>query len=215
MTVRLFSFLIAFLISLAAIGQVYDPVKWSFDYKLDGDEHAILNFTADIEEHWHVYATKLESDMGPIPTEIVFAEIDGATLDGQLIEPTPKKEYDPNFDMELSWFEGTVTLSQRVKLTSPMARITGELTYMTCDDTKCLPPEYLDFQFDIEAAIKPGSQPIEPAEGLAPESDVDATSDESAVYNPVSWRFETAKKDGSTLTLKAIASIDEHWHVYS
>ncbi|MEX2597970.1 MAG: cytochrome c biogenesis protein CcdA, partial [Salibacteraceae bacterium] len=59
------------------------------------------------------------------------------------------------------------------------------------------------------------SQPREPAEGLAPESDVDANSDESAVYNPVSWRFETAKKDGSTLTLRAIASIDEHWHVYS
>ena len=81
---------LATLILLAVVysgsAQIYNPVKWSFGYRLDGDEHAVLEFTATIEEGWHVYATKLESDMGPIPTEIVFGEIKGAGLD-----PLPKK----------------------------------------------------------------------------------------------------------------------------
>ena len=157
MKLRFLTFLVILLSALSSIGQVYNPVKWSFDYSLEGDEHAILKFTANIEQGWHVYATQLESDMGPIPTEIVFGDINGAELVGKIKEPKPHKEYDPNFEMELSWFETKVTISQKVKLTAPMATVKGELTYMTCDDTKCLPPEYIDFNFEIEAALKPNT----------------------------------------------------------
>ena len=61
--------------------------------------------------------------------------------------------------MELLWFENQVTIEQRIKLTADFAKVTGELTYMTCDDSKCLPPEYLDFEFYIEAPIKPSAKP--------------------------------------------------------
>jgi thiol:disulfide interchange protein DsbD len=210
------------IIGFQATAQVYDPVKWNFSHRLDGDEHAILEFTATIEDGWHVYATKLESDMGPIPTEVIFSELKGAELVNGIVEPKAHKEYDPNFDMELSWFEKKVTLTQKVKLTSAMATVTGELTYMTCDDTKCLPPEYIDFTFNIEKALPPGagasaeSAPSQAEETAATkEESTEMASETSEVYQPVSWRFETEDKGEGLITVRAIATIDEHWHVYS
>ena len=231
MKLRFLTFLVILLSALSSIGQVYNPVKWSFDYSLEGDEHAILKFTANIEQGWHVYATQLESDMGPIPTEIVFGDINGAELVGKIKEPKPHKEYDPNFEMELSWFETKVTISQKVKLTAPMATVKGELTYMTCDDTKCLPPEYIDFNFEIEAALKPNTAatPIakSPAETKIPTSELEPTATDqndvfdnsaernSEILDPVDWTISLKKKDEEVFTIVATATIEEHWHVYS
>lgn len=224
-SITLLSFL---LVVVQGFAQIYNPVKWTFDHKLDGDEHAVLSFTAVIDEGWHVYATKLESDMGPIPTEIVFDKVEGATLVGGIQEPNPHKEYDPNFDMELSWFDTKVTLTQKVKLTAPFAKVTGELTYMTCDDSKCLPPEYLDFEFDIEAALKPGKAPKEEAPAaievstitvngadLGLEEGDEVETEEPKIYDPVSWSFSSRQNENGTVTIIATAEIEEHWHVYS
>ncbi len=215
------------LVGFHSNAQVFDPVKWSYDYVLDGDEHAILKFSATIEPGWHVYATKLEGE-GPIPTAFDFMKLEGATLEGGIIEPPAHKEYDPNFDMELSWYETAVTFQQRVKLTESMAKVGGELTYMTCDDTKCLPPEYLEFEFDIEAAVKPQGKPApkqeeetEPETSAAVDTEsasaeeTEIAGDAPEIYNPVTWRFEATKKSEDTYTIKAIATIDDEWHVYS
>jgi thiol:disulfide interchange protein DsbD len=216
-------FISLFSISLLT-GQVYDPVKWEFSYKLDGDDHALLQFTAAIEKGWHVYSTTIEDGVGPIPTFIDFKTLTGAELEGGIIEPTPHKDYDPNFDMELLWFEDKVTLEQRVKLSDQFANVSGELTFMTCDDSKCLPPEYLDFSIDIEAAIKPGGRP-EPMsmentsedepQKIEPEpsekKDVEASS---GILNPVTWEFETQSAN-DIVTITAAAQIEEGWHVYS
>jgi len=220
-----FLFLTLFLTN-QLFAQVYNPVKWSFSHVLDGDEHAILNFTATIEDGWHVYSTTIEDGIGPIPTYFDFKSISGAELVGGIVEPKPHKEFDPNFEMELLWFEGKTTLKQRVKLTEPFAKISGELTYMTCDDSKCLPPEYLDFAFDIEAAIKPVGRP-NPATEAAPsadktqeESDEDASAEKESqeenngILDPASWEFSTTV-DGDIITLNATGSIDEGWHIYS
>lgn len=221
MMLRTLATFILLFASLASSAQIYNPVKWEFGYRLDGDEHAVLEFTATIEKGWHVYATKLESDMGPIPTEIIFGDISGAELEGGIIEPKAHKEFDPNFDMELSWFADKATLSQRVKLTSAMASVSGELTYMTCDDSKCLPPEYLDFTIDIEAAIKPGgeqsleTETTEAVETENREGEPEIAGDEPEIFQPVSWEFSSRKNDDGTFTIIATASIDEHWHVYS
>ncbi|HAW21137.1 MAG TPA: hypothetical protein DCX14_13235 [Flavobacteriales bacterium] len=210
-----FLLIIASLFQVSA--QVYNPVEWTFDYKLDGDEHALLQFHATIEKGWHVYSTTIEDGIGPVPTSFDFQSLEGATLDGGIIEPEAHKDYDPNFDMELLWFENSATLQQRVKLTAGMAAIKGELTYMTCDDSKCLPPDYLEFSFDIEAAIKPGNTSSEVEAIEAPEATTEAAPEEeqNEIHNPVTWSFSSAKNENGEITVRATAAIAEGWHVYS
>ncbi|MEZ4720432.1 MAG: protein-disulfide reductase DsbD family protein [Flavobacteriales bacterium] len=206
--------------------QVYNPVKWSFSHQLEGNNHAILKFTAKIDAGWHVYSTTIEDGIGPIPTSFDFQSLDGAELVGGLIEPMPHKEYDPNFDMELLWFEKQVTLQQKVKLTKPFAKVKGELTYMTCDDSKCLPPEYIEFDFDIEQALKPGGETgaATPAKASNESTSNSAGKDHgeapsaaptSNIENPVKWHIAAEKQDEQTYTIRATASIAEGWHVYS
>lgn len=220
------SVLMLFLALGSAFSQIYQPVKWSYAHEMDGADHAVLQFTAKIDKGWHVYATKLESDMGPVATAFDFTKIAGAELAGGIVEPKPHKEYDPNFQMELSWFEGTVTFEQRVKLTSPRASISGELTYMTCDASKCLPPEYLEFHFDIEVPAPPagvqGDKATTEPTTAPPASDAAAAGQPasegeaaSEILEPVKWRFETENKGNGVHLVRAIATIDKGWHVYS
>lgn len=229
-------FVLIFSLLFQLNAQVYNPVSWSFSHKLDGDEHAILQFNAKIDKGWHVYSTTIEDGIGPVPTMIDFQKLEGVTLVGGIKEPKAHKDYDPNFDMELLWFEGSVTLEQRIKLTAPFSTIKGELTYMTCDDTKCLPPEYLDFTFDIEAAVKPQKSNASGQPQLPPKSenaveqkpmsktsssdskkDVDAqkTDEDSGIKTPVKWSFETEKLPNGNFMIRAHATMDEEWHVYS
>lgn len=219
------------LIAFQAVSQVYEPVKWKFDHKLVGDDKAELTFSATIEDKWHVYSTKLADDLGPVPSAVDFLEINGAELVGDLKESETHTEFDPVFQAKLTWFEHKAVIKQMVKLTAPMAKIKGELTYMTCDDSKCLPPEYLEFEFDIEAALKPASKPakedpsktanneqakIEPAKEVVEAATIEEhKKEEPEIYTPVAWSFELVEKGDGLYTLIATATIDEHWHVYS
>ncbi|MBL4652465.1 MAG: thioredoxin family protein [Flavobacteriales bacterium] len=130
--------------------QIFDPVSWTYETKDIGNNEYELIFKVKIEEGWHVYSQHLTGD-GPVPTEFIFEEnTTGYELIGKVAESeNVHNEYDPNFDMELSFFSTEATFTQKVKLTESGAKIKGELVYMTCDDTKCLPPEYIEFEFSV------------------------------------------------------------------
>ena len=49
------SFLISFLIVAPSWGQMYDPVKWSFNVDVVNENEVDLVIHADIEEGWYVY----------------------------------------------------------------------------------------------------------------------------------------------------------------
>jgi thiol:disulfide interchange protein DsbD len=136
--------------------QIYNPVKWSYSQKDLGNNEVELQFTATIESGWHLYSTTIPEG-GPIATAFDFFENENIQLVGGIFEPSTNlhKENDPNFDMVLSWFENKATFTQKVKVLAE-TQIKGELTYMVCDDSKCLPPEYKEFSFDVvkKAATK-------------------------------------------------------------
>ena len=58
-------------------------------------------------------------------------------------------EYDPNFMMELSYFDTHVDFVQEFKLKEKGAKVSGYVFFMTCDDEKCLPPEQIDFELEV------------------------------------------------------------------
>lgn len=135
---------------------IHDPVKWKFYSFITGDSEYELVMEAKVDEGWHVYAQHLESNEGPIPTSFRFDFPADVERIDSVKENQPHVEYDPNFQMNLSFFEGKVYWWQKVRTENPSAVISGSLTFMVCDSVKCLPPEDVDFSIDLsESKEKP------------------------------------------------------------
>ncbi len=141
-------FLIAGILSLQA--QILEPVTWSFSKEQVSENTWDLKFTAQIDEGWSIYGLDVAPG-GPIPTAFEFQEPEGYRLVDDIIAPPAIVKYDPNFDMELSMHsEREVTFMQTVEVVSDSpVMVTGELMFMSCDATSCLPPDYIEFAFDL------------------------------------------------------------------
>lgn len=138
------------------MAQMFDPVQWSFEVRQKpGNNQAELILKAEIEEGWHLYSQFLEED-GPIPTSFVFNENKAYRKLGKTEETTkPTLEYDPNFEMDLLYFSHQAVFTQRVEiLQEGNHTITGELEFMVCDETQCLPPKYVEFSFQVKGFAK-------------------------------------------------------------
>ncbi|MFO7978208.1 MAG: cytochrome c biogenesis protein CcdA [Bacteroidales bacterium] len=155
------------LISAMASAQILEPVQWSFSSEKIEDNRYELRFMASIDDGWSIYGTDLP-DGGPIATSIDFQEATGYQTVGELQFPAPKTKYDPNFDMELSMFSGTVTFTQVVEVTSAApVTIRGEVSFMSCDATSCLPPDYIEFTFNLEGSEDGMAAPAQPQQQQA------------------------------------------------
>lgn len=165
------------LITLAAFGQ--KPVTWSYSTKVVNDSMADLVITANIEKTWHLYSQFIPEN-GPIPTTFTFVASADYDKIKTVAEGAGHTEYDPNFDMELKYFELKAVFTQRILVKSTKDFIIkGELEFMTCDDHMCLPPEYVDMEFKVKGAKKKpkeSASAIEPVVPIATET-VDSTVD--------------------------------------
>ncbi len=185
--------------------QILDPVRWSFSKEKLEDNRYELIFTANMDEGWSVYGFELESG-GPIPTSIEFEEDEGYNLVGGLEYPEPEVKFDPNFNMDIPMLSGDITIRQVVEVvSSEPVLVMGELVFMACDDTQCLPPDYLDFSFRlsgaddeiIEEKVYEEAKPDKEEKILEPEVDITVPSDEETVAEDVFYEVEDAEREGS------------------
>lgn len=134
-------------------GQIFDPVKWTFDIKVVSNDEVDLVFNATIEPGWHLYGHYIP-DNGPVPTTFTLEESENYEISGKLIEVTKgEKKYDESFDMTLTLFSNTATFKQRIKVKSAADfSLSGFVQFMCCDDEKCLPPKDVDFELTIKGA---------------------------------------------------------------
>jgi len=100
----------------SGLGQILDPVKWSFSSEKINDGEAELNFKTTIDKGWHLYSQFIE-DGGPIPTSFHPDTSSDYKLIGTVEENGEvEKAYDPNFEMELKWFSHEVVFTQKIKI---------------------------------------------------------------------------------------------------
>jgi len=129
---------------------ILTPVKWSAESKELGNGEYEVILTAHIDDHWHIYSQVLDNDMGPLPTYFAFNPVEGVEFIGEVQEGESIREYDPNFLMDLNFFEGQPQFVQKLKLTGDAKPIIQcSVDFMTCDDEKCLPPELVEFEVDL------------------------------------------------------------------
>ena len=129
--------------------QIINPVQWNYTAKKIADKTFELHITATIGDKWHIYAQ--DAGEGPVPTTLVYAanpllKLDGTTKEVGKLE----KAFDKNFNSTLKFYSKKVDFVQIVKMKSAVATtVKGTITYMVCDDSKCLPPKDVPFNISI------------------------------------------------------------------
>lgn len=131
------------------------PVKWAFAAHELPNGQVRIDITATIDKDWHVYATELPSDEGPLPTAFTFTPSDKFSTVGGVVEPDPEKADDPNFGMVLHYHSNTVIFSQVVaRKYSGTFKVDGAVEYMACNGQMCLPPLTVPFIVEVPALKK-------------------------------------------------------------
>jgi thiol:disulfide interchange protein DsbD len=142
--------LVFFLGVFSLKSQVLEPVKWQFSLQSVSDTEVEIVAVAAIDEGWHLYSVNLPEG-GPVPTSVNLIESGKYEVAGAIRqEPQPEKQYDQTFDMELSWFSNSASLTLPVRIKSPdVDVIEGYVEFMVCDDEQCLPPDRIDFSLPL------------------------------------------------------------------
>lgn len=157
-----------------AFAQIFDPVKWKSAIKMTDATNGVVTFTATVDAGWHVYGTQLPAG-GPEPTSVHWNNQGVKLVGGLTPSKAAHKQHDETFDMDLSWWTGSVTLSQKFTVTAKEYKIEGSIRYMACDDENCTPPKSESFSFKGTAAQVPVAEAVQAPTANATSADTAAT----------------------------------------
>ncbi len=192
--------------------QVFEPVKWETTVEKISDEEYDLISTATIDAGWHLYSQNVP-DGGPIPTTFTYVEDSGFSLKGNTEEEKGHTVDDPVFGMKVTFFENKAQFKQRITLVNKeLSLVKGEVEFMVCDDTKCLPPNYVDLVFNIPAQSEDLATDKIASSGLF---EADTSGLNQGIVNPVTWSTAVEKISDNEFVLVSTASIEKGWKLYS
>lgn len=201
--VSLFFLLLTSLVSTLG-AQIFVPVKWDFKTKKVSDCEYELVFKANIDKTWHLYGQKSYGDEGPIPTSFKFTKNDSYKLVGNVTESKLIKKFEPVWNFELQFFENQAVFTQKVKLKTDKAiDIKGELEFMVCNESQCLPPTTVEFNFNVvgtSACV--GDNNSSTATTTTPACNCDS----NAIYQTFALRAQQ-KTPNDSLTSSSTASV--------
>ena len=133
-----------------------EPVKWKFStQKIDGSTYLIMK--ANIQEGWKMYGSfptlntnheECNGDLGPSCLEVEIEEGKSLLIGGVKGTKSAKKSYDKVFEGDITYYANKVELRQKIK-NVPNGKIAGYVYFMSCNDEKCMPPKYVEFDVSI------------------------------------------------------------------
>jgi thiol:disulfide interchange protein DsbD len=189
--------------SVITNAQVLEPVKWKTSVEKISDTEYDLVSTATVDGGWHLYSQSVP-DNGPIPTTFIYKANADYELSGSTQEEEGHTVDDPVFQMRIKFFVDKVEFRQRIKvLNQELSVVEGEVEYMACDDEKCMPPDYVDLKFNLKTL------------GASEVSFSTNANGNSGIFEPIKWDTSVEKISDIDYVLVSIASIDDHWHLYS
>ena len=138
--------LVFFFLQLTSLLFAQNHVTWSFTYDYMNSNIVI---TGTIDEGWHLYSQKTPANSGPIPVTVNINKKNGLKLIGKCEEKIePHEIFDVNFDSKVYLFEHSYLAYQKIKIKNTN-QIIGNVQYMVCNDTQCLPPIQVPFTLII------------------------------------------------------------------
>ncbi|WP_179333218.1 protein-disulfide reductase DsbD family protein [Winogradskyella costae] len=200
--------LLAFSFSFNLFSQVFDPVKWETKVEKISDTEYDLVSIATIDSGWHLYSQNVP-DNGPIPTGFSFTENENFELVGETSEDEGHTVDDPVFQMRITFFENKAEFTQRIKvLNKELSIVEGEVEFMVCDDEKCLPPNYIDLEFNLK-----DTETVEKDSAGLPSLDLMGAT--TKILEPVKWSTAVEKINETEFILVTTANIDKGWKLYA
>ena len=130
---------------------VYDPVQWTIEQNKISDTESDFVFSCKIEEGWKVYWKSYVED-GPFPIDVINESDNDNLVIGEATPDHDAKEYeDEIFGGKVAIFKDEVVITQNVKLKDAAGNRTfkGGLEFQTCNDERCLPPGFEEFEFSL------------------------------------------------------------------
>ena len=136
--------------AIAVQAQIENPVKWTYTAKKISADTYELHITATISPKWHIYAQDIPEG-GAVPTSFTFDKNPLLKTDGKVLEVGKmEKSYNKDFKMNLKYYSNKVDFVQKIKLKTAINTVAkGKLTFMVCNDEKCLPPKDVTFAIKI------------------------------------------------------------------
>ena len=137
--------------------------------------------------------------------------LNGAELIGQPVPSVkPTTVYDEQFAMNLRWYPGTVSFTQKLKVTDPAKfKAEGEVEFMACNDETCLPPDQIPFSFDkksihVDPALAANSSTteVDKEDATAIQPDTQVVAEEASELNTPD---PAAKETPATTSPKAVS----------
>ncbi|MFK7948472.1 MAG: protein-disulfide reductase DsbD domain-containing protein [Saprospiraceae bacterium] len=133
-----------------------EPVKWKFSTeKINGSTYLVMK--ANIQEGWKMYGSfptlstnyeECNGDLGPACLEVEVEEGKSLLIGDVKSTKSPKKSYDKVFQGEITYYTNKIELRQKIK-NVPNQKIAGYVYFMSCNDEKCMPPKYAEFDLTI------------------------------------------------------------------
>ncbi|MFZ5552676.1 MAG: thioredoxin family protein [Bacteroidota bacterium] len=194
--------------------QKFDNVTWSYSVNQKGCE-AELVFTATIEEGWYIYSQFQPNADGPIPTSFVFTETKEYNRIGKVSEGKSKAKFMEGFGGEYNIFQHKAVFKQKIKVLSKNDfELKGEIEFMQCDESKCLPPQYPPFSFKIKGCAEGENVEVTP-EDTSSASEVISpdTSNDSGTLAPVGVKIYSRKYSANDYEVFVKFQPDSGWTV--
>lgn len=127
-----------------------------------------VRLNLEIAPPYHVYSPMLQPDPrggGPSATTIALKSTEFVAIDGAVRVSPAKKQFDPNFQMDVltledrAWID--VTIKGAAKLSPGIHAATLVVSYQACTEESCLPPIDVEvaFKLDVPGPIAAGDDP--------------------------------------------------------
>ncbi len=142
---KIFSTLIILFLFCASYAQILNPVRFDYSVVKKGNNLYELHIRTSLQPTWHIYSIK-NPEGGAEPTKIRVNE--GNSVGAVKEKGKLKTEHDKEFNVDQKYYENTVDFVQLIKLNSGN-KITGNITYMVCNNKQCLPPKDVEFKVKL------------------------------------------------------------------
>ena len=195
-------------LALSAGAQIFTPVKWNARLDMTSATAGQVVLTATVQDGWHLYSWDFPAGQGPQPLELSI-DFKGAEPTGKPVPSTPAHtEMDPVFEMELSWWPGSVTTSQKFKATEPDVTANVGIRFGACNDENCIPPTKESFTLTGKASPQAKAETKEEPKADAPAAEAESVDTAALTVPDDSLTISTAS---ATDSLPAQATVSSLW----